>query len=197
MNNKLNWIIKYNKENNDEYKNFVFTGQYLAVQRPSHPKSRIDGYVYIHQLQAEKKLGRLLKENECVHHINEDKYDNDLCNLMVFKTKADHTAFHNGADIYLDGDVWVAKTNKKHICPICGSEKDYDAKICRNCYLDNVSSHIPQREELLNLITSTSFLKIGKIYGVSDNAVRKWCKKYDLPFKYKDIKLLKQTLGRI
>lgn len=62
MNNKLDWVIKHNKENNDEYKNFVFTGKYLAIQRPNHPKARIDGYVYIHQLQAEKKLGRLLKK---------------------------------------------------------------------------------------------------------------------------------------
>lgn len=28
---------------------------------------------------------------------------------------------------------------------------------------------------------------IGRIYHVSDNAVRKWCKKYSLPFNKKDI----------
>ena len=66
---------------------------------------------------------------------------------------------------------------------------------CKNCYLEYHSLHIPKKEELLNLITTMSFLQIGKIYGVSDNAVRKWCKKYDLPFKYKDIKLLRQSLG--
>ena len=32
------------------------------------------------------------------------------------------------------------------------------------------------------------FLIIGKKYNVSDNAVRKWCKTYNLPFRVSDIK---------
>ena len=30
-------------------------------------------------------------------------------------------------------------------------------------------------------------------YNVSDNTIRKWCKKYDLPYKYHDIKKLKES----
>lgn len=33
-----------------------------------------------------------------------------------------------------------------------------------------------------------SFLKIGEEYGVSDNAVRKWCKSYNLPYQKSVIK---------
>ena len=44
------------------------------------------------------------------------------------------------------------------------------------------------REELKNLIRSTPFTTIGKRYGVSDNAVRKWCDKYGLPRKASEIK---------
>ena len=32
------------------------------------------------------------------------------------------------------------------------------------------------------------FTQIGKEYGVTDNAVRKWCKSYNLPYRVKDIK---------
>lgn len=46
----------------------------------------------------------------------------------------------------------------------------------------------PSKEELSELIKKMSFVKIGKMYNVSDNAIRKWCKSYDLPFKRKDIK---------
>ena len=46
MDKRLTWIAKYNEENNNEYKNFIFSGEYLAVYKPSHPKSRKDGYVY-------------------------------------------------------------------------------------------------------------------------------------------------------
>ena len=38
MSNKLDWVLKHNKENNNEYHNFVFTGRYLAVQRPNQNK---------------------------------------------------------------------------------------------------------------------------------------------------------------
>ncbi len=46
----------------------------------------------------------------------------------------------------------------------------------------------PSKEELLKLITTKPLLQIGKDYGVSDNAIRKWCKYYGLPFKKNDIK---------
>ena len=43
-------------------------------------------------------------------------------------------------------------------------------------------------EELKSLIRSTPFVQIGKIFGVSDNAVRKWCDSYQLPKKVSEIK---------
>lgn len=192
MNNKLDWVLKHNKENNNEYQDFVFTGKYLAVHRPYHPKARADGYVYIHQLQAEKKLGRSLNDGECVHHVNGNKYDNDINNLIVFKSVSDHTAFHSGCDIYLDGDVWVAKVHKNRICPICKTNiKDIHANMCIDCYLEKKSSNIPSKEILMDLILKYPMIQIGKMYGVSDNAVRKWCKKYDLPFLKNDIAKLR------
>ena len=45
----------------------------------------------------------------------------------------------------------------------------------------------PTREQLKSLIRTTSFLKIGNMYGFSDNAVRKWCDKMNLPRTKKDI----------
>lgn len=51
----------------------------------------------------------------------------------------------------------------------------------------------PSREELKESIRNLPFTKIGSNYGVSDNAIRKWCKDYGLPYtkkvinKYTDI----------
>ena len=45
-----------------------------------------------------------------------------------------------------------------------------------------------EREELKHLIRSKPFTQIGKDFGVSDNAVRKWCDKYNLPRRVIDIK---------
>ena len=43
---------------------------------------------------------------------------------------------------------------------------------------------------LIKLIKEKGFLQTGKVYNVSDNAIRKWCKYYNLPTKikyYKDM----------
>ena len=195
MCSKFDWITKYNKENNNEYKNYVVSGQYLAVHLPCHHKARKDGYVYIHQLQAEKLLNRPLGEKECVHHIDENKFNNDINNLMVFKTVSDHTAFHRGVSVYKSGDVWVANVGEKSICPICQTNiKDHSANMCLDCFLKYKSRNIPSKDILLNLILRLPFIKIGDMYGVSDNAVRKWCQKYNLPFKRKDIIQYKNML---
>ena len=44
------------------------------------------------------------------------------------------------------------------------------------------------RDELKLLIRTMPFTKIGEKYSVSDNAVRKWCDKYNLPRKSSEIK---------
>jgi len=46
----------------------------------------------------------------------------------------------------------------------------------------------PSREELKKLIRTTAFTKIAEQYGVSDNAIRKWCIAEHLPSKKTEIK---------
>lgn len=81
------------------------------------------------------------------------------------------------------------------ICPICNKNKMAKrSKMCIECSRNNRSIYkkthgkdIPSKEELEKLINTMPFTKIGKMYDVTDNAIRKWCKKYDLPYKKKDI----------
>ena len=46
------------------------------------------------------------------------------------------------------------------------------------------------REDLKSLIRTKSFSEIGRMFGVSDNAIRRWCVKYNLPSRAKDIKII-------
>lgn len=46
----------------------------------------------------------------------------------------------------------------------------------------------PSREQLKVDIRSMPMVRVGSKYLVSDNAVRKWCKNYNLPFRVSDIK---------
>ena len=104
-------------------------------------------------------------------------------NIMVFKTKGDHTAFHHGANIYLENDVWCAYPSIKLVCPICGKTKAKTSDICLECYKNAKVAHIPSKEELYGLIASDmSMESIASQYHVSSAAIRKWCKKYEIEY---------------
>ena len=85
----------------------------------------------------------------------------------------------------------VEKEIEKHICVQCGVNEVYEkGGICRVCsnFNQRKVAERPSREELKNLIRKQSFLEIGRLYGVSDNSIRKWCKAEKLPTKKSDIK---------
>lgn len=145
-------------------------------------------------MQAEKIVGRVLYNNECVHHKDFNKLNNNVDNLMIFASKADHTSFHSGNnDIYCIDNIWY--TNKKciirnndHNCPICGNLKYYRATMCQKCEYKSRESKIrPSKEILEKWILFYPMTYIGKMFGVSDKCIVKWCKYYGIPFYYNDI----------
>lgn len=54
----------------------------------------------------------------------------------------------------------------------------YCSPICYNTGRRKVKR--PTRQQLIKLLAKTSWTAIGRTYGVSDNAVRKWAKSYGL-----------------
>lgn len=69
------------------------TDGYISIYFPSHPKATKDGYVMEHILVMEQKIGRYLRNGEVVHHINKNRCDNRVENLIVM-TKSEHTSMH-------------------------------------------------------------------------------------------------------
>ena len=79
-------------------------------------------------------------------------------------------------------EKFYIKEKRLQYCLDCGVPIDNGAVRCRSCA--NVKNQVcsrPSREELKELIRNESFTAIGKKYGVSDNAIRKWCDAYYLP----------------
>lgn len=83
------------------------------------------------------------------------------------------------------------KIRKKFYCIDCGKEISKNSIRCIDCSnktRKKVSKeNMPTREELKEKIRNQSFLQIGRDYGVTDNAIRKWCDNYQLPRKKSDI----------
>ena len=95
---------------------------------------------------------------------------------------------------------WIGKDGKKYpciindinpnkICPNCGGEKSRSAKLCNECaHKAQRVSDRPDAITLVNEIVSMGFCAVGRKYGVSDRAIRKWCASYNLPTKKQEIK---------
>ena len=97
---------------------------------------------------------------------------------------------NTGKSRHCDDFIYPLRDNhKKNFCVDCGAEIWCGSQRCIQC--NNIlqrKTDRPTREELKKQIRTTTFVKIGQSYGVTDNAVRKWCKIYKLPFLKKDIK---------
>ena len=73
----------------------LLTGEgYVLIQSPSHPRANKKGYVLEHHLVMERFVGRYLKPEEVIHHLDFDKANNDIDNLHLFPNSSEHTSYH-------------------------------------------------------------------------------------------------------
>jgi DNA-directed RNA polymerase subunit RPC12/RpoP len=117
-------------------------------------------------------------------HINGKNNDDRLENLRWVcpncNSQLDTT---NGKNV----KRYKKETNR---CVDCGIEIMEGATRCKACYNNFKKSHPFKdmtRDELKFLIRTYSFVTIGKMYNISDNGIRKRCKKYGLPKTKLDI----------
>jgi len=71
-------------------------GQYLCdgyryIYSPTHPDRTKLGYVAEHRLVMEAHIGRRLKPTEAVHHIDEDRLNNNINNMQLFDGNGMHS----------------------------------------------------------------------------------------------------------
>ena len=82
-----------------------------------------------------------------------------------------------------------SKHKQNYYCKTCGATITKGATYCVDC--GNKAKQIverPSREELKQLVYSTSFVQLGQQFGVSDKTISKWCASYGLPNKRAEIK---------
>lgn len=82
-------------------------GYVLIRVGTNHPLADVRGYAYEHRLIGSKKIGRWVKPQEHVHHVNGNKQDNRPENLEVCASLAEHFVRHRktGCTLQLPGEA--------------------------------------------------------------------------------------------
>lgn len=141
-----------------------------------------DASKYEHRVIAEKLINRKLKQEEVVHHKDNNKSNNSEDNLIIFVSRGAHVCFHHGGTLIPTSEKYVYDCNPvPKNCVVCGKELQSHytkTKMCVKCLAKKQRKvqNRPTHEELKKLLSTNSYCAVGKMYGVSDNTIRKWLK---------------------
>lgn len=67
---------------------------YRMVYMPESKMSNKNGWVLLHRIVMAKSIGRDLRPEEVVHHIDGNPSNDDLSNLMLFPNNGEHRRYH-------------------------------------------------------------------------------------------------------
>lgn len=93
---------------------------------------------------------------------------------------------NNGKTWYVDNTKYPIRKRsiKVSYCSVCGKELSYGtkSKICRECSGKLQRKVVrPDKNELYTLLTNNTFVSVAKKFGVTDNAIKRWCDYYKIP----------------
>lgn len=175
---------------------------WIEKLKPEYNQTRGGGY-YVHN-STPNKLSKeqvyeiqqlLIEDSNCsISHVElAKKYNVTKDTIQAinvgrtwYNSQYNYPLHYSKYDSNKPNDYYILK-NDTNKCKQCGVKITPKAELCVSCYNKNRKITLPSKDELQELIYIKSFIDIGKLYNVSDNTVRRWCKEYNLPYKYRDI----------
>lgn len=169
---------------------------YKYAYEPKHKLANKSGKVYEHVYVMVEHIGRVLYPDECVHHIDRNRTNNTINNLLLL-TNTQYTQLHWLEKEYIpEGSIKSVKdlNEKLHllnenyvekICPACQSlfdchKNDIQQYCSRLCYCIGKRKIDISKEELEKLVWEYPTTEVAKRLGISDVAVAKRCKKLNI-----------------
>ena len=146
---------------------------YMYCYAPNHYCANKAGKVLEHVMVMADYIGRKLLSIECVHHIDRNKKNNVITNLMLL-TYQEHGELHAIEDKEVD--------YYEQPCKYCGKimilTKNSSDRVNCSVHCAGMSSrkHDITAEDLHDLVWSMPTVSVAKILGVSDVTVGKRCK---------------------
>jgi hypothetical protein len=130
-----------------------------------------------------------------IDHVNRDFTDNTPGNLRFLCPNCHtQTDGYNGSKRHLKVKTSerikpikpkAVDGNQKILCPKCKSSlKNKKSKVCKKCHIERLQQiprqrkvkNRPDKDVLIKEVKEFGYCEVGRRYGVSDNAVRKWLK---------------------
>lgn len=163
------------------YIDFAFVNEKIAIE--------IDGSQHLESDRAEsdrKKDDLLVKNGWKVIRISESEVKTNWESINAVINES----------LNFDRDLFVTKIGIFKHKKLKNRKQERDEygrteKETINCIKQRIVKNRPNKDELYELLVKEkNFSAIGKMFNVSDNAIRKWCKWYKIPSNIKFYKML-------
>ncbi|HMZ94919.1 MAG TPA: HNH endonuclease signature motif containing protein [Chitinophagales bacterium] len=153
-----------------EIKRTVKCGKYIYAVVPEHPNANKFGYIYLHRVIVENNIGRILNDDEIVHHKDYDTKNNNIENLE-FMNQSEHARKHGlekGRVMCLIicpqcKNVFEREKNKTHLIKPSKLKATFCSPRCRGLFSQKIQSNSGITDEMVKSISESVLKEYRKL----------------------------------